>query len=199
MKRYVVGITGASGAIYGARLVEALLAAPDRETHLVVSPAGARVLAEELGIRGGAAGLANWIGLSPEQRDRLVAHPHHDIGAGPASGTFRFEAMIVAPCSVRTLGALAAGLSDNLITRAGDVAIKEGRRLVLVARETPLSLIHLRAMTSLAEAGAIILPAAPAFYHRPRSIEDLVRYIVQKIFDRLGLELPDSVRWGEAP
>jgi 4-hydroxy-3-polyprenylbenzoate decarboxylase len=199
MKRYIVGISGASGAIYGVRLVEALLANAQREVHLIVSPAGARVLAQELGVKPRLAPFdpASFLNVNKKQASRLHYHPHGDIGAGPASGTFRFEAMIVCPCSMRTLGAMANGLADNLMTRAADVALKEGRPLVVVPRETPLSAIHLRNMLRLAEAGAAVLPANPAFYHHPRSIEDLVRYVTQKIFDRLGLAFPDAVRWGE--
>jgi 4-hydroxy-3-polyprenylbenzoate decarboxylase len=133
--------------------------------------------------------------ITKEQTARLVIHPHTDIGSGPASGSWRHDGMIIAPCSVKTLGALAAGLADNLISRAGDVAMKEGLPLVLVVRETPLSLIHLRNMVRLAEAGATILPATPGFYHKPQTIEDLVRQVVQKVFDRLGIEMPEPIRW----
>jgi 4-hydroxy-3-polyprenylbenzoate decarboxylase len=135
--------------------------------------------------------------IDADQAKRLVYHSHGDLAAAPASGTWRFEAMIVAPCSMKTVGALASGLADNLLARAGDVSMKEGRPLVLVVRETPLNAIHLGNMLRLAEAGAAILPACPAFYHRPQGIEDLVRYVVGKVLDRLGLELPGAVRWGE--
>lgn len=190
MKRYFVGITGASGSIYGARIIEALLADPAREVHVCVSPAAERVMATELG-----ADYDHFLKISDEQKTRLVWHRHDDIGSGPASGSWRHDGMIVAPCSVKTLGALAAGIADNLIARAGDVAMKEGMPLVLVVRETPLSLIHLKNMVRLAEAGATILPANPGFYHQPKTIEDLVRQVVQKVFDRLSIEMPDPVRW----
>lgn len=190
MKRYFVGITGASGSIYGARIVEALLADPGREAHVCVSPAAERVMAAELG-----AEPENFLKIGDEQKARLVWHRHDDIGSGPASGSWRHDGMIVAPCSVKTMGALAAGMADNLIGRAGDVAMKEGMPLVLVVRETPLNLIHLRNMVRLAEAGATILPASPAFYHQPKTIEDLVRQVVQKVFDRLGIELAKPIRW----
>ena len=199
MRRFIVGITGASGSIYGVRLIEALLTQPDHEVHLIMTPAGVRVLAQEMGARPRLSPFeaSSFLNLSQEQAARLVNHPHGDIGAGPASGTFPFEAMIVCPCSVKTLGALATGMADNLLTRAADVALKEGRRLVLAPRETPHSLIHLRNMVKLAEAGAVILPTNPAFYHHPRTIEDLVRYVVQKILDRLGLQTPyQAIRWG---
>lgn len=190
MKRYFVGITGASGSIYGARIVEALLADPGREAHVCVSPAAERVMAAELG-----AGPDDFLKISDEQKKRLVWHRHDDIGAGPASGSWRHDGMIVAPCSVKTLGGLAAGIADNLIGRAGDVAMKEGMPLVLVVRETPLSLIHLRNMVQLAEAGATILPASPGFYHKPKTIENLVRQVVQKVFDRLGIAMAEPIRW----
>ncbi|MCE5229268.1 UbiX family flavin prenyltransferase [bacterium] len=190
MKRYFVGITGASGSIYGARIVEALLADPEREVHLCVSPAARQVIAAELGAK-----LEAFLTIDGDQKSRLVFHAHDDIGAGPASGSWRHEGMIVAPCSVKTLGSLAAGLADNLISRAGDVAMKEGMPLVLVVRETPLSLIHLRNMVRVAEAGATILPASPGFYHKPQTIDDLVRQVVQKVFDRLGLQMADPIRW----
>jgi 4-hydroxy-3-polyprenylbenzoate decarboxylase len=201
MKRYIVGITGASGSIYAVRLIQALLDDPQREVHLIVSPAGARVMAAELSrpvsLKDGDA--AALFCLTSEQGARLIPHPFADIGAGPASGTFKFEAMIVCPASVKTVGAIAAGLADNLLTRAADVALKEGRPLVLVPRETPFSVIHLRNMLELAQAGAIILPANPAFYHQPATIDDLVRYVIQKIFDRLNLEMPDPIRWTGQP
>jgi len=199
MKRFVVGITGASGAIYGARLIEALLHDPGHEVHLIVTPAGARVMEGELPGRPrlDPCEPRSWLEINEEQARRIVGYDCQDIGAGPASGTFPAAATIVCPCSMRTLGAAAAGLAENLLTRAADVAMKEGRPLVLVPRETPLSLIHLRNMTRLAEAGAIILPAAPGFYHQPQTIDDLVRFVVQKIFDRLGLDFPNPIRWGE--
>jgi 4-hydroxy-3-polyprenylbenzoate decarboxylase len=200
MKRFMVGITGASGSIYGVRLVEALAAALEHEVHLALSPAGVRVLADELDVKPQLAPFRaeSFLQLTPEQARRVVLHPCGDIGAGPASGTFRTEATIIAPCSVKTVGALAAGLADNLITRAGDVALKEGRPLLLLVRETPFSAIHLENMLRLSQAGACIVPAAPAFYHKPQTIEDLVRFMVQKVFDRLGLEFPGSaVRWTE--
>jgi flavin prenyltransferase len=200
MKRFILGITGASGSIYGARLVEALAAAPDHEVHLVLSPAGIRVLADELAVKPQLNPFRpeSFLKVDAEQGSRIVNHLFTDIGAGPASGTYKFEAMIVAPCSVKTIGALAAGLADNLITRAGDVALKEGRPLLLMVRETPFSVIHLENMLKLARAGAAIIPASPAFYHKPETLEDLVRYMVQKVFDRLGLEFPkQAIRWGE--
>lgn len=233
LRRVVVGISGASGAIYAVRLVEALLADPANEVHVVATSAGMRVMADEAPIAapGGAIGsgraeesdggdspdarsesrapspvaparfpLRPYLNLTSEQASRLRPHPCADIGAGPASGTFRTHSMIVVPCSANTLASIAHGLAGNLLTRAAAVTLKEGRPLLLVPRETPLTLIDLRNMTAAAEAGAIVLPASPGFYHRPTSIEDLVAFVVQKIFDRLGLEYPaeNAVRWGEA-
>jgi 4-hydroxy-3-polyprenylbenzoate decarboxylase len=197
--RFIVGITGASGVIYGVRLVEALLADPRHEVHVTVTGAGQRVMMEEIGARlsGAGGGPAACFNLTDEQAARLVVHPASDIGAGPASGTFPVRATIVAPCSMNTLAAIAHGLADNLLTRAAAVTLKEGRPLVLVPRETPLGLIELRNMVAATEAGATILPANPGFYHDPTTIEDLVRFIVQKVLDRLGVEMKDAVRWGE--
>ena len=197
MKRYVVGISGASGAIYGIRLVEALLASPGREVHVVLSPVATQVMAEELDLSPCTQPFDahSIFDVTPEQATRLVYHPIRQVGAGPASGTFGLEAMVIAPCSMRTLGAVAGGLADNLMTRAADVALKEGRPLVLMPRETPFNAIHLENMLRLSRAGAVIMPANPAFYHRPQSIEDLVRLMVQKVFDRLGLEFPEAFRW----
>ena len=201
MKRFIVAITGASGVLYGVRLVEALLAVPEHETHLIVSPAGCRVMADELDARPVLEPFTpeSFLKITPEQKQRLHHHRFGDIGAGPASGTFRFDAMIICPATVKTVAAVAAGLADNLVTRTADVALKEGRPLLLVPRETPLSVIHLENMLRLARAGAIILPACPGFYHHPLTIEDLVRHLVQKIFDRLGLDFPDPVRWSGTP
>jgi 4-hydroxy-3-polyprenylbenzoate decarboxylase len=210
-RHYVVGISGASGAIYGCRLVEALLADPARHVHLTVTAAGARVMRDEMDPiagRGGKArksgadlGLAgDYLRLAPGQEKRLHAHACADIGAAPASGTFRAEAMIVAPCSMNTLAAISHGIEQNLLTRAAAVTLKEGRPLVLVPREAPLGIIELRNMTAAAEAGAIIIPASPGFYHRPESIEDLVGFVVQKVLDRLGIEMSGAFRWsGKAP
>jgi 4-hydroxy-3-polyprenylbenzoate decarboxylase len=197
--RYIVGISGASGAIYGVRLVETLLADPARSVHLIVSPAAARVIAEELGRRPALDPFdpRSFLSLNDEQAARVHFHPHDDVGAGPASGAFRAAATIVCPASTNVIGAIASGLADNLLTRAAAVALKEGRPLIVVPRETPLSTIHLKNLLAIAQAGGVILPACPAFYHRPQSIEDLIAFVVQKILDRLGLDSPRPVRWGE--
>lgn len=198
-KRYVVGISGASGALYAIRLVEALLRDPEREVYLIISPLGIRLLTEELPKPPKIKPFDphSFLDITEEQAGRLYLLPHPDVGAGPASGTFRFEAMIVVPCSVKTVGEIASGLADNLISRGSDVALKEGRPLILMVRETPFSAIHLENMLRLSHAGAIIMPACPAFYHRPETIEDIVGFMVQKVFDRLGMEYPGAFRWGE--
>jgi 4-hydroxy-3-polyprenylbenzoate decarboxylase len=174
--RLVVGITGASGSIYGIRLLEILRATSDLELHLVMSAAGKRTLVEET-----EYGVADVEGL---------AHHHYDIkdiGATLASGSFRTAGMVIAPCSIKTAGAIAACYSDGLIARAADVTLKEGRPLILLVRETPLHVGHLRVLTSLAEMGAVILPPVPAFYHRPKELDDIVNHTVARVLDRLGL------------
>lgn len=194
-KKMVVGITGASGSIYGVRLVQALLAM-GYQVHLVISNAGWRVLGEELG----------WSSTERERMLRehfradigsLVYHPVGDIGASIASGSFLVEAMIIMPCSMGTLSSIAHGASDNLMTRAADVMLKEGRSLVLVPRETPLHAIHLENMLKLARLGVTIVPAMPAFYFGPRSIEDLVDFLVGKVLDTLRIEHSLFTRWGD--
>jgi len=181
-KRLVVAITGASGSIYGIRLLEVLRAAPGVETHLVISPAGKRTLLHETH-------------YSVTQVEELAdaVYGHRDVGAPIASGSFLTAGMVVAPCSIRTMSALALSLADNLITRAGDVALKEGRPLVAVVRETPLHLGHLRLMAKLAEIGGIVLPPVPAFYARPQTVEEIVDHTVGRILQRIGLPVPGLV------
>jgi flavin prenyltransferase len=188
-KRIVVAISGASGACYGVRLLEALRAAPGIESHLVVSPAGWRNLRQELAMTAGD--------LKP-----LADHVHDvgDIGASIASGSFRAVGMAVAPCSMRTLAAIAHGLGDNLITRAADVMLKERRRLVLLVRETPLHLGHLRNMVAVTEMGGIVCPPVPAFYLRPKTVQDIVDQAVARALDLLEVPHALSARWsGEVP
>jgi 4-hydroxy-3-polyprenylbenzoate decarboxylase len=174
--RLVVGITGATGAIYGIRLLDVLRGAPDVEAHLVISATGKRRIAEE----------TDW---SVEDVEALAtrAYDDRDIGAALASGSFHTGGMVIAPCGPETVGALAHSLAGSLIARAGDVTLKEGRPLVLVARETPLHLGHLRAMLAVAEMGAVILPPLPAFYPRPQTIDDVVNHTVGRILDRFGI------------
>jgi len=174
--RLAVGITGASGSIYGIRLLEVLRTTTDVELHLVISAAGKRTLVEETDYR-----IADV---------EALAHRHYDvkdIGATLASGSFRTAGMVIAPCSIKTAGAIAACYSDTLIARAADVTLKEGRPLILVVRETPLHVGHLRMLTSLAEMGAVVLPPVPAFYHRPKELDDVINHTVARVLDRLHL------------
>lgn len=183
--RLVVAITGASGAIYGVRLLEQLRASGACESHLIMSASGALTASQELDMkRSDIEALAD------------VVHNVKDIGATVASGSFRAVGMVVAPCSMKTLASIAHGLADNLVSRAADVMLKERRRLVLMARETPLNLAHLRNMTSVTEMGGIILPPVPAFYTRPESVDDIVNHTVGRVLDLFGVEHTGLVkRW----
>ena len=174
-ERLVVGITGATGALYGIRLL-ARARALDAETHLVATPAGVLNVHHELGLdRGALEALADH------------AHAPGDVGACLASGSFATAAMVVAPCSMKSLAAIAHGLGDNLLTRAADVTLKERRRLLLLVRETPFNLAHLRNMTAVTEMGGIVFPPLPAFYHRPGSIDELVDDTVERVLALAGL------------
>lgn len=192
MSRYLVCMTGASGAAYGLRLLRALASpagpCPDAEIHFVASAWAQAVVLEETG-----RSLAEH--LSALGSKRIVRHEPDDLASPLSSGSFRLTAAFVAPCSMGTAGAIAAGISSNLIQRAASVALKEGWPLVLVPRESPLSLVALRALTTLKEAGAVILPACPGFYSRPASVDELVDQIVGRILDSVGLELPGVKRW----
>jgi 4-hydroxy-3-polyprenylbenzoate decarboxylase len=197
----VLALTGASGTPYGVRLLE-VLARAGRTVHLTVSPAAAQVLETDLGRR---VDLANFrlADLLAERAAGLPAgrvHYHHyqDYRAGIASGSFLTGGMAVCPCSMGTVAAIAGGLSQNLIHRAADVHLKEHRRLVLVPRETPLGVVHLRNLVACVEAGAVVLPAMPAFYTRPRSLQDMVDFIVGRVCDQLGVAHQLFPRWGEA-
>lgn len=174
--RLVVGISGASGSIYGIRLLEVLRDVPGLETHLIISRAAKRTLLDE----------TEYTVRDIEALATRV-YDDRDIGAALASGSFRTAGMVIAPCSIKTLSALANSYADTLIARAGDVTLKEGRPLVVVVRETPLHAGHLRLMLALAEMGAVILPPVPAFYHRPKTIRDLVDHTVGRVLDRLGI------------
>ncbi|HJW11748.1 MAG TPA: UbiX family flavin prenyltransferase [Albitalea sp.] len=181
--RVVVGVTGATGAVYAVRLLERLKVA-GRETHLVASPAGVLNVHHELGLdRKQLEGLAD------------VAYSPADIGAAIASGSFAVDAMLIAPCSMKTLAAVAHGLSDNLLTRAADVALKERRRLVLMVRETPFNLAHLRNMTAVTEMGGVIFPPLPAFYHQPQSIDEMVNDTVERVLALIGVEGASPRAW----
>lgn len=185
MTRIVVGITGASGVVYGVRFLELLRGIPGLESHLIVSDAGKRTLAEETD-------------LSLREVEALAHHRHdnRNIGAPLASGSFRTAGMVVVPCSIKTAAAIAHCQADTLMARAADVTLKEGRPLILVVRETPLHLGHLRVLTALAEMGAVLLPPMPAFYHRPKQIEDLVDATLARVLDRLGLPQTLVPEWG---
>jgi len=185
--RIIVGITGASGAIYGIRLLEALKALPV-ETHLVMSKAAEMTLAYETDR------------TAKEVRALAdVVHAFADVGAPIASGSFRTMGMVIAPCSVHSMAEVATGVTSNLLTRAADVTLKERRRLVLMLRETPLHTGHLRNMTALSEMGAIIAPPVPAFYAKPASVQDIVDHSVGRVLDLFGLETDLVRRWGEPP
>lgn len=174
--RLVVGISGASGAIYGIRLLQVLNGNSDVETHLVISAPGKRTIVEETD-------------FTVDEVERLATrvYSNRDIGAAIASGSFKTIGMVIAPCSIKTLSAIAFCCSDSLLARAADVTLKEGRRLITVVRETPLHRGHLKAMLALAEMGGVILPPVPAFYYRPKAIDDIVNHTVGRILDQLGL------------
>ena len=186
-RRLIVGISGASGVIYGIRMLEVLRGYPDVETHLVMSKPAERTIVEETSYR-----VADVKALAS------VAHTITDIGASIASGSFRTMGMVVAPCSIHTLSAIAYCLSDNLLTRAADVVLKEGRRLVLVVRETPLHTGHLKSLLAASEAGAVILPPVPAFYNHPKTLEQVIDHTVGRVLDRFELAHELSPRWGES-
>jgi 4-hydroxy-3-polyprenylbenzoate decarboxylase len=202
MPVYAVGITGGSGAPYALRLLRALLDA-GHEIHLVISPAGETILRVESGLALGktlrekAAVITT--AIETEHGARLRLFDPANLAAPISSGSFACAGMAIVPCSTGTLGRIANGVSSNLIERAADVMLKERRRLVVVPRETPLNEIHLRNMLALRQAGADILPAMPAFYHKPRHISDLVDMIVGRVLDRLGVENGLFHRWGGGP
>jgi 4-hydroxy-3-polyprenylbenzoate decarboxylase len=184
VKRLVVAITGASGALYGVRLLEALRSLEYVETHLMISDAGVLSMHHELDLkRKDVEALAD------------VIHNARDVGACIASGSFQSEGMVIAPCSMKTLASVAHGLSDNLISRAADVMLKERRRCVLMVRETPFNLAHLRNMTAVTEMGGIIFPPLPALYHRPESIVDMVDHTVARVLDLFQITHAIAPRW----
>ena len=195
MHDVVVGITGASGAAYATRLLNVLLGAGLR-VHLTISPAGAEVIATELGLH---CQLENFDPRSLSLTDKaegLVYHHYQDYSASIASGSYLTAGMVICPCSMGTLAGVANGLSTNLIQRAADVHLKERRKLIVVPRETPLGSIQLENMKRLADAGAVVLPAMPGFYHRPQSIADLIDFVVGRICDQLGVAAHLTQRWG---
>jgi 4-hydroxy-3-polyprenylbenzoate decarboxylase len=183
-RRIIVAITGATGAVYGVRLLQRLSATPGVETHLVISDAAALTLHQEVGMqKRDVEALAH------------VVHKNREIGASVASGSFHTDGMVIAPCSMKTLAAVAHGLSDNLIARAADVVLKERRRLILMVRETPFNLAHLRNMTAVTEMGGIVFPPVPGFYQRPATIDDMVDHTVARVLDLLGIEHALAPQW----
>jgi 4-hydroxy-3-polyprenylbenzoate decarboxylase len=183
-RRVVVAITGATGAVYGVRLLAHLRAVPGVETHLVISDAAVLTLHQEVGLqRREVEALAH------------VVHKNREIGASIASGSFQTDGMVIAPCSMKTLAAVAHGLADNLVARAADVVLKERRRLILMVRETPLNLAHLRNMTAVTEMGGIVFPPLPSFYNRPATIEEMVDHTVARVLDLLGIDNSVAPRW----
>lgn len=188
IERVVVGVTGASGSVYGRALIRALLdAVPPLEVHAVASEPGKITWQYELGEPFGLEAFG--------EGARLRIYAHDDLFCPLGSGSFRHRGMIVAPCSARTLGAIASGLADGAVTRAADVCLKERRPLVLVIRETPLSRIHIENMLRVTDAGAVVLPASPGFYHRPSTVDELVDFVVARALDHLGIPHAVGTRW----
>jgi flavin prenyltransferase len=185
MRHLIVGISGATGVIYGIRILEFLRQDKDVFTHLVLSKPAERIISEETSWR-----VADVKALAGE------VHPIHDIGASISSGSFRTLGMIILPCSMRTASAIACGVTDNLMTRAADVVLKERRLLVLGVRESPLHLGHLRSLTALAEMGAIVAPPVPAFYSLPQTLEDIIRHTIGRILDLFDIQNDLVRRWG---
>ncbi|MFN7938902.1 MAG: UbiX family flavin prenyltransferase [Bryobacteraceae bacterium] len=183
----VVGISGASGSIYGLRLLERLRARGGVATHLILTRSGERTAWLETGKK-----AAEIRALADH------SYPVEDIGCRLASGSFLIDAMVIAPCSVHTMSAIAYGISSNLLVRAADVTLKERRKLILQVRETPFHVGHLRTMTQLAEMGAIVAPPVPGFYHQPQTVMDIVDFSVDRVMDLLGLPVAEAKRWGEA-
>ncbi|AJB71777.1 UbiX family flavin prenyltransferase [Enterobacter hormaechei] len=186
MKRLIVGISGASGAIYGVRLLQVLRNVPGVETHLVMSQAARQTLS-----------LETDLSLRDVQALADVVHDARDIAASISSGSFKTAGMVILPCSIKTLSGIVNSYTDTLVTRAADVVLKERRPLVLCVRETPLHLGHLRLMTQAAELGAVIMPPVPAFYHRPQSLDDVLNQTVNRVLDQFDIDLPEDLftRW----
>jgi 4-hydroxy-3-polyprenylbenzoate decarboxylase len=182
--RIVVAISGASGSVYGVRLLQLLRPRPDAETHLILTRSGERTAHLEMGL------------LAKDIKDLAThSYPVEDIGCRLASGSFPTDAMVIAPCSVHSMSAIAWGISSNLLVRAADVTLKERRKLILLIRETPLHTGHLRTLTQLSEMGAIVMPPIPAFYHKPQTVEQIVDHTLERVLDLLGLPAPDASRW----
>lgn len=195
-KKIIVAICGASGAVYGLRLLKALLARPVH-VHLSISPSGRKVMRHETAYEGDEfKTFLNEYGCRFHAAARLDVHDPDDLFAPPASGSFRHDGMVIAPCSMKTLGAIASGLAEGLIGRAADVCLKEKRPLILLTRESPLSVVHLENMGRAAAAGATIMPPCPGFYYRPETIDDLVDHTVARALDHLNIEHDLVKQWG---
>ena len=190
----VVAMTGASGAPYAVRLLH-VLARSGRRVHLTISPSAVQVLRDEISLEVDLDAF-NSLTLGLRETGRLVYHHHGDFSAGIASGSFPTAGMVIIPCSMSTLASIAHGITSNLITRAADVHLKERRKLILVPRETPLSLVHLENMAAVTRAGAVVLPAMPGWYHWPKTLDDLVDFVVARICDQLGIDNELLKRWG---
>ncbi|MCS6886362.1 MAG: UbiX family flavin prenyltransferase [Acidobacteriota bacterium] len=191
-----IGITGASGSIYAQRLLHYLDASPEVEQiNLIITASGVTVVREELGIKISGTKQADVTELLGRTSDKVKLLPAKDIGASIASGSYPVDAMCIVPCSVNTVGMIATGIVRDLVHRAADVTLKEGRKLILVVRETPLNKIHLENLLRLQQAGATIMPAMPAFYHRPKTIIDLVDHFVYRILDHLGISHSQATVW----
>lgn len=190
MGKYIVGITGASGSIYGIRLIEELLRS-GHEVHVIVTDSGKKVMKYETEYD--MCGLLNRL---EEHKDRIKTHEIDNLFAATASGSFKTDGMIIMPCSMSTLGEISNGVSKNLLGRSADVCLKERRKLIVVPRETPFGTIHLRNMLSLSEAGTVILPAMPGFYHKPESLNDTIDFVVGKVLDALDIENNLFKKWG---
>jgi 4-hydroxy-3-polyprenylbenzoate decarboxylase len=196
MKSIIIGITGASGSIYGRKLLARLDESPEvSRIDLVISQAGVRVAGEELGVNVAGADRRVVRELLGQDSEKVTVHSANDIGASIASGSHLSDAMVIVPCSMGSLGAIANGASRDLVHRAADVIIKEGRLLILVPRETPLNVIHLENMLKLARLGVRIIPAMPGFYHHPRTIDDLIEHFVHRLLDHLGVSHEQLTRW----
>lgn len=187
MRRIIVGISGASGAIYGIRTLEVLRAVPDVEIHLILSPSAGQTILDE----------TEWA-IADVKKLAHVVHNQKDIGASVSSGSFRTEGMIVAPCSIKTLSGIANSYDDNLLTRAADVCLKEARKVVLMVRETPLHLGHLELMARAARYGAVVLPPVPAFYNRPKTLDDIINHSVGRALDHFNMPHNLFARWKDS-
>ncbi len=196
MKSIIVGITGASGSIYAQRLLASLNASPDvSQVDLVISQAGVRVTGEELGLNVAGSDRRVVRELLGQDSEKVIVHSANDIGASIASGSHLNDAMVIVPCSMSTLGAIANGVTRDLVHRAADVILKENRLLALVPRETPLNVIHLENMLKLSRSGVRIIPAMPSFYHHPLTIDDLIDHFVHRLLDHLGVSHEQLTRW----